>query len=1095
MKLKLKLFVYLILISVSSFSVAVDTDHDGLPDDWEIENGRNPNLADYQVSAGKFHTCAIDDDGVKCWSKLDPSTQFSIISDVGQIDVPPLENPFLLSAGSIRSCAVDDTGVVCWGRNTDSGNNAPSLLNPRELAVATDWASVCAIDDSGLVCWGDGNTYGQITPPDITNPRGLTAGNVHFCAIGDEGAQCWGGGFDNDYTDMSSLTNPSYISAGEGSTCAIDDSGVVCFGYINNWDIPTLSNPLIVEVGGSSACAIDDTGVHCWGTDAYSGSKLLEVPTLLNPHNLTINKTATLGYHHACSVTDEGVICWGHNQVGQVNVPVLSLDPDGDGYNNQGGLDTFPLDSSEWIDTDSDGIGNNSDVDDDADNVIDSTDPWPLDRQYSSDTDGDGLPDSYELTNGNDLNDSSDAANDIDGDGLTILQEFGYGTSDNRSDSDFDSLPDTWEIQNLRNPAVPDYIITTGTSHACALDDNGILCWGKGQNYWWNIPPAMDNIISLSAGTDHSCALNNITVKCWGNPYSNGSVDVPSLKSPTKLSSGNYGSCALERDGVVCWGDLESSAIPDLVNPVDLSVGQDICAIDESGVVCWGANGLRENVPELQNPRMVASNTHRAEACVIDDKGLICWQALNNDNGDSITSRLVQVGGVMVSAYTTRLPASDIVGVSVGEVKACLTRSDKTITCWGQGTVNNPLPITIDGVSAVSARGYEVCFLSSQGVNCLDPLFDLGVPSLPNVSIDPDGDGYNSQDGVDMFPLDSLEWLDTDLDGIGNNSDTDDDGDSVPDIADAFPLDSNESLDADGDGVGDNADIFPNDASETVDSDIDGVGDNSDNCVNLANTDQMNSDDDLLGNSCDDDDDNDGLNDQYDAFPLDASEQMDSDGDGVGDNADVFPSDASETLDTDIDGIGNNADTDDDDDGVNDDDDDFPLNHLYSIDTDIDGMPDVWEIKYGLNPNDPSDATSDQDNDGVTALDEFLAGTIPAGSLDIDGNGQYDALTDGLLLLRGMFLLSGDSLISDAVASDAVYKTSDEIASRIDMLGDLVDIDGNGTVDALTDGLVILRYLFNLRGDVLINDVIASDATVKTAEDVEAKIEQLIPSL
>jgi hypothetical protein len=48
---------------------------------------------------------------------------------------------------------------------------------------------------------------------------------------------------------------------------------------------------------------------------------------------------------------------------------------------------------------------------------------------------------------------------------------------------------------------------------------------------------------------------------------------------------------------------------------------------------------------------------------------------------------------------------------------------------------------------------------------------------------------------------------------------------------------------------------------------------------------------------------------------------------------------------------------------------------------------------------------------------------------------------------------------------------------------------------ALTDGLVILRYLFNLRGDVLINDVIASDATVKTAEDVEAKIEQLIPAL
>jgi hypothetical protein len=158
-------------------------------------------------------------------------------------------------------------------------------------------------------------------------------------------------------------------------------------------------------------------------------------------------------------------------------------------------------------------------------------------------------------------------------------------------------------------------------------------------------------------------------------------------------------------------------------------------------------------------------------------------------------------------------------------------------------------------------------------------------------------------------------------------------------------------------------------------------------------------------------------------------------------------------------------------------------------------MPNEWEIRYGLDPNDASDAASDQDNDGISAYDEFIAGTIPAGSLDIDGNGQYDALTDGLLLLRGMFLLSGDALISDAVASDAVYKTSEEVTSRIGMLGDLVDIDDNGNVDALTDGLVILRYLFNLRGDVLINDVIASDATVKTADDVEAKIEQLIPAL
>ena len=149
----------------------------------------------------------------------------------------------------------------------------------------------------------------------------------------------------------------------------------------------------------------------------------------------------------------------------------------------------------------------------------------------------------------------------------------------------------------------------------------------------------------------------------------------------------------------------------------------------------------------------------------------------------------------------------------------------------------------------------------------------------------------------------------------------------------------------------------------------------------------------------------------------------------------------------------------------------------------------------GLNPNDPSDATSDQDNDGVGALDEFLAGTIPSGSIDLDGNGEYDALTDGLLLLRGMFGLDGDALIGGTVASNATYTAAVDIESRIATLGDLADIDGNGEIDALTDGLLTLRYLFGLEGDTLIAGVVASDATRTSAADIEAHLKTLMPQL
>ena len=230
------------------------------------------------------------------------------------------------------------------------------------------------------------------------------------------------------------------------------------------------------------------------------------------------------------------------------------------------------------------------------------------------------------------------------------------------------------------------------------------------------------------------------------------------------------------------------------------------------------------------------------------------------------------------------------------------------------------------------------------------------------------------------------------------------------------------------------------------------------------------------------DNDDDGVNDNVDAFPTDATEAVDTDSDGVGDNADVFPNDASETLDSDSDGTGDNADA-------------FPNNALYSVDTDLDGMPDNWETRYGLDPNDPSDADSDRDNDGVTALDEFLAGTIPSGSIDLDGNERYDALTDGLLLLRGMFGLDGSALVTGTIASDATYTESVDIESRIETLGDLADIDGNGDIDALTDGLLTLRYLFGLQGDTLINGVVAGDATRTTAEEIEAHLETLMPTL
>ncbi len=68
---------------------------------------------------------------------------------------------------------------------------------------------------------------------------------------------------------------------------------------------------------------------------------------------------------------------------------VSESDTDGDGVPDAG--DAFPDDPNEWVDTDSDGIGNNADTDDDGDGVSDTEDAFPLDSSESVDTDGNGI--------------------------------------------------------------------------------------------------------------------------------------------------------------------------------------------------------------------------------------------------------------------------------------------------------------------------------------------------------------------------------------------------------------------------------------------------------------------------------------------------------------------------------------------------------------------------------------------------------------------------------------------------------------------------------------------------------------------------------
>jgi beta-glucanase (GH16 family) len=111
---------------------------------------------------------------------------------------------------------------------------------------------------------------------------------------------------------------------------------------------------------------------------------------------------------------------------------------------------------------------------------------------------------------------------------------------------------------------------------------------------------------------------------------------------------------------------------------------------------------------------------------------------------------------------------------------------------------------------------------------------------------------------------------------------------------------------------------------------------------------------------------------------------------------------------------------------------------------------------------------------------------------DLDGDGTADALTDGLLFLRSNFELTGDSLFENATSLESVL-SNEQITQNISDLHQIADIDDNGEVDALTDALTLLRYLFELRGDSLISDAVALDANRTNVSEIESYIESHMP--
>ncbi|MEO8134260.1 MAG: hypothetical protein ABI831_09810 [Betaproteobacteria bacterium] len=133
-------------------------------------------------------------------------------------------------------------------------------------------------------------------------------------------------------------------------------------------------------------------------------------------------------------------------------------------------------------------------------------------------------------------------------------------------------------------------------------------------------------------------------------------------------------------------------------------------------------------------------------------------------------------------------------------------------------------------------------------------------------------------------------------------------------------------------------------------------------------------------------------------------------------------------------------------------------------------------------------------NGATTAVATFAPTSLGTPSLNIDGNTSYDALTDGLLVIRHLFGLTGTSLINGAVGPGATRTSATQIGNYLTDINPTLDIDGNGQTDALTDGLLVVRYLFGLRGASLIAGAVGPGALRTTAAALETQIQGAMPA-
>ena len=176
-------------------------------------------------------------------------------------------------------------------------------------------------------------------------------------------------------------------------------------------------------------------------------------------------------------------------------------DADDDGVGDA--CDALPDDPQEWLDTDGDGTGDNTDFDDDNDGIadVDEIELYDTDPLHP-DTDGDGFSDAEEIATGsNPLDFTSIPA---DPDSTTVYEDAENGTTDGWDITDTD--PAGAQITNIYDDVRQSRVIqvtSTGTDNSFRLRNEDLTTWRNSFQFVmeWSMQFAEDFVVYIDLQT------------------------------------------------------------------------------------------------------------------------------------------------------------------------------------------------------------------------------------------------------------------------------------------------------------------------------------------------------------------------------------------------------------------------------------------------------------------------------------------------------------------------------------------------------------------------------------------------------------------